>query len=68
MRSGEQRKPKEVEALSGVRCVQAAIGGWHCLALDDTGQARLACMVIAQMVALRSQTWSWHLSLKQNNT
>ena len=40
MCSAEQRKPKEVEALSDVRCTQAAIGGWHCLALDDRGQVR----------------------------
>ena len=41
--SGEQRKPKEVDALSGVHITQAAIGGWHCLALDDKGQVGAAC-------------------------
>ncbi|CAM6090961.1 unnamed protein product [Calypogeia fissa] len=31
--------PSEVKALSGTRIVQAAIGGWHCLAVDETGRA-----------------------------
>ncbi|XP_078433388.1 ultraviolet-B receptor UVR8-like [Wolffia australiana] len=31
--------PSLVEALSDVRIVQAAIGGWHCLAVDDQGRA-----------------------------
>ncbi|WIA13861.1 hypothetical protein OEZ85_002434 [Tetradesmus obliquus] len=33
-----QHKPACVEALHGVTIVQAAIGGWHCLALSDEGQ------------------------------
>ena len=33
-----ERKPKRVTALEHVRIVQVAIGGWHCLALDDNGQ------------------------------
>ena len=35
-----ERKPRYVSELRGVRIVQAAIGGWHCLAVDDRGQAR----------------------------
>lgn len=31
-------KPQRVAGLAGVRIRQAAIGGWHVLALDDTGQ------------------------------
>ncbi|KAL2335285.1 hypothetical protein Fmac_016498 [Flemingia macrophylla] len=31
--------PGQVKALSGVKIVQAAIGGWHCLAVDDQGKA-----------------------------
>eukprot|EP00249_Psilotum_nudum_P006695 c19983_g1_i1 orf=743-1693(-) len=31
--------PSQVEALTNVRIVQAAIGGWHCLAVDDQGNA-----------------------------
>ncbi|GJN03583.1 hypothetical protein PR202_ga21045 [Eleusine coracana subsp. coracana] len=31
--------PGPVDALAGVRIVQAAIGGWHCLAVDDKGRA-----------------------------
>jgi alpha-tubulin suppressor-like RCC1 family protein len=27
-----------VAGLQGVKIVQAALGGWHCLALDDAGQ------------------------------
>lgn len=34
-----ERKPRYVSELQGVRIVQAAIGGWHCLAVDDCGQA-----------------------------
>mmetsp|Transcript_5358 Transcript_5358/g.15331 ORF Transcript_5358/g.15331 Transcript_5358/m.15331 type:complete len:664 (+) Transcript_5358:598-2589(+) len=34
-----ERKPRYVSELRGVRIVQAAIGGWHCLAVDDQGQA-----------------------------
>ncbi|KAK9811056.1 hypothetical protein WJX73_009758 [Symbiochloris irregularis] len=34
-----QRKPKRVSALAGERIVQVAIGGWHCLAVNDEGQA-----------------------------
>lgn len=33
-----QRKPAPVEGLSGIEIMQAAIGGWHCLALDSDGQ------------------------------
>lgn len=35
---GPERKPKQVAALKGTCVVQAAIGGWHCLALTDQGQ------------------------------
>ncbi|KAL2610465.1 hypothetical protein R1flu_029038 [Riccia fluitans] len=31
--------PSQVKALKGVRIVQAAIGGWHCLAVDEEGRA-----------------------------
>ncbi|KAG6524509.1 hypothetical protein ZIOFF_014421 [Zingiber officinale] len=31
--------PSLVDALSGVKIVQAAIGGWHCLAVDNEGRA-----------------------------
>lgn len=31
--------PSQVKALSNVKIVQAAIGGWHCLAVDDQGRA-----------------------------
>lgn len=31
-------KPQRVPGLAGVHIRQAAIGGWHVLALDDSGQ------------------------------
>ncbi|XP_043693082.1 ultraviolet-B receptor UVR8-like [Telopea speciosissima] len=31
--------PSQVKALANVKIVQAAIGGWHCLAVDDHGRA-----------------------------
>ncbi|GMH20674.1 hypothetical protein Nepgr_022515 [Nepenthes gracilis] len=31
--------PGPVKALANVKIVQAAIGGWHCLAVDDEGHA-----------------------------
>lgn len=31
--------PSQVEALANVKIVQAAIGGWHCLAVDADGRA-----------------------------
>ncbi|KAI4366753.1 hypothetical protein MLD38_022588 [Melastoma candidum] len=31
--------PSQVNALVNVNIVQAAIGGWHCLAVDDQGRA-----------------------------
>ncbi|XP_047333790.1 ultraviolet-B receptor UVR8-like [Impatiens glandulifera] len=31
--------PSQVKALANVKIVQAAIGGWHCLALDDQCRA-----------------------------
>ncbi|KAL9323749.1 hypothetical protein ACSQ67_008606 [Phaseolus vulgaris] len=31
--------PSQVKDLSSVKIVQAAIGGWHCLAVDDQGRA-----------------------------
>ncbi|KAI3789267.1 hypothetical protein L2E82_02059 [Cichorium intybus] len=31
--------PSQVKALDNVKVVQAAIGGWHCLAVDDQGCA-----------------------------
>ena len=34
-----ERKPLRVAALRGVRIAQAAIGGWHCLAVSAEGQA-----------------------------
>ena len=34
-----ERKPRRVSALKGINIVQAAIGGWHCLAVDDQNQA-----------------------------
>ncbi|KAL2896457.1 Ultraviolet-B receptor UVR8 [Bienertia sinuspersici] len=30
--------PSQVKALGNVKIVQAAIGGWHCLAVDDQGR------------------------------
>ncbi|GFR50047.1 hypothetical protein Agub_g12098 [Astrephomene gubernaculifera] len=32
-----ERKPQRISALRGIRVVQVATGGWHCLALSDTG-------------------------------
>lgn len=37
--SKTQSIPSQVKALSNVKIVQAAIGGWHCLAVDDQGRA-----------------------------
>ncbi|KAL6136741.1 hypothetical protein ACLB2K_062036 [Fragaria x ananassa] len=37
--SKTENVPSQVEALSNVKIVQAAIGGWHCLAVDDQGRA-----------------------------
>ena len=37
--SSAERKPRRVSALLGSRIVQAATGGWHCLALDSEGGA-----------------------------
>uniref|UniRef100_A0A453RTD8 RCC1-like domain-containing protein n=2 Tax=Aegilops tauschii subsp. strangulata TaxID=200361 RepID=A0A453RTD8_AEGTS len=34
-----ESSPAHVDALIGVKIVQAAIGGWHCLAVDDKGRA-----------------------------
>lgn len=34
-----ERKPRRISALSGTKIVQAATGGWHCLALDAGGGA-----------------------------
>nr|CAB3483027.1 unnamed protein product [Digitaria exilis] len=34
-----ESSPGPVDALAGVKIVQAAIGGWHCLAVDDKGRA-----------------------------
>lgn len=34
-----ESNPTQVEALGNVKIVQAAIGGWHCLAVDDHGRA-----------------------------
>ncbi|KAA8547815.1 hypothetical protein F0562_004244 [Nyssa sinensis] len=31
--------PSQVKALADVKIIQAAIGGWHCLAVDDQGRA-----------------------------
>ncbi|XP_023915752.1 ultraviolet-B receptor UVR8 [Quercus suber] len=31
--------PSQVKALANVKIVQAAIGGWHCLAVDEQGRA-----------------------------
>ncbi|CAM6050589.1 unnamed protein product [Sphagnum compactum] len=31
--------PSQVKALAKVKIVQAAIGGWHCLAVDEDGRA-----------------------------
>ncbi|KAK9819733.1 hypothetical protein WJX72_001724 [[Myrmecia] bisecta] len=36
---GTERKPRRVAALKGVNILQTSIGGWHCLAVDDKGQA-----------------------------
>lgn len=33
-----ERKPRRIAALKGVRIAQAAIGGWHCLAVSAEGQ------------------------------
>eukprot|EP00884_Botryococcus_braunii_P004691 jgi/Botrbrau1/14222/Bobra.0254s0011.1 len=33
-----ERKPQRVVGLAGVRILQVALGGWHCLALSDDGQ------------------------------
>ncbi|XP_076926489.1 ultraviolet-B receptor UVR8-like [Bidens hawaiensis] len=34
-----ENKPVQVETPNNVKIVQAAIGGWHCLAVDDQGRA-----------------------------
>lgn len=34
-----ENTPSQVKALANVKIVQAAIGGWHCLAVDDQGRA-----------------------------
>ncbi|KAI3985603.1 hypothetical protein MKX01_033886 [Papaver californicum] len=34
-----ENTPTQVKALANVKIVQAAIGGWHCLAVDDQGRA-----------------------------
>jgi alpha-tubulin suppressor-like RCC1 family protein len=34
-----ERKPRRVSGLKGVKIEQAAIGGWHCLAVSAEGQA-----------------------------
>ncbi|XP_076883430.1 ultraviolet-B receptor UVR8-like [Bidens hawaiensis] len=34
-----ENKPVQVETPDNVKIVQAAIGGWHCLAVDDQGHA-----------------------------
>ncbi|KZV53871.1 hypothetical protein F511_00137 [Dorcoceras hygrometricum] len=31
--------PSQVKALANVKIIQAAIGGWHCLAVDEQGRA-----------------------------
>ena len=36
---GNEKKPRRIAALKGVNIVQAACGGWHCLAVSNTGQA-----------------------------
>lgn len=36
---GNEKKPRRIAALKGVNIVQAACGGWHCLAVSHTGQA-----------------------------
>eukprot|EP00897_Mesotaenium_endlicherianum_P008172 jgi/Mesen1/7383/ME000382S06587 len=35
--SNFESSPSQVKALAGTKIVQAAIGGWHCLAVDDSG-------------------------------
>ncbi|CAD7696720.1 unnamed protein product [Ostreobium quekettii] len=35
---GGDRKPREIAALKGVRIVQAAVGGWHCLAVTENNR------------------------------
>lgn len=37
--SKTENVPSQVKALANVKIVQAAIGGWHCLAVDDQGRA-----------------------------
>ncbi|KAI3794199.1 hypothetical protein L1987_36828 [Smallanthus sonchifolius] len=37
--SKTENVPSQVKALDNVKIVQAAIGGWHCLAVDDQGRA-----------------------------
>lgn len=37
--SKTESTPTQVKALENVKIVQAAIGGWHCLAVDDQGRA-----------------------------
>lgn len=34
-----EKKPRRIAALKGVNIVQAACGGWHCLAVSNAGQA-----------------------------
>lgn len=33
------RKPRRVSALGGTKIAQVTIGGWHCLAVTESGQA-----------------------------
>ena len=51
-----ERKPRYVSELRGVRIVQAAIGGWHCLAVDENGQVcEWCCHPLVPEVAAASQ-------------
>ncbi len=39
LRRDTEWKPRRVTSMKGVKIVQAAIGGWHCLAVSAEGQA-----------------------------
>lgn len=36
---GNERRPRRIASLKGTCVIQAAIGGWHCLAVTDNYQA-----------------------------
>lgn len=56
--------PSQVKALENVKIVQAAIGGWHCLAVDADGCA-YAWGLLDTQVAMSMGNVLNHLSKKE---